>query len=180
MSDFRVASRYARSVFDLSIELKMVDKVYVDMLLVEQVCTDNRKLVTLLKNPIVRYDFKLRILHKIFEKHIDKLTVKFFDLICRKNRASILPEVSKVFVMLFHDHKGIVRADIASAVELSDAIKKDFEGIVAKATGKKVELETSIDESLLGGYVLRIGDKQIDDTLKSKLNNLRRELKSRP
>lgn len=180
MSDFRVASRYARSVFDLAIELKIVDKVYADMLLVEQVCASNRKLVTLLKNPIIRYDYKLRILHKIFKKHIDKLTLKFFDLICRKNRAGILPEVSKVFVMLFHDYKGIVKADIATAVELSATIKKDFEGIVAKATGKKVELETSVDESLLGGYVLRIGDKQIDDTLKSKLNNLRRELKSRP
>lgn len=180
MSDFRVASRYARSVFDLAIELKIVDKVYADMLLVEQVCTNNRKLVTLLKNPIIRYDYKLRILHKIFKKHIDKLTLKFFDLICRKNRAGILPEVSKVFVMLFHDYKGIVKADIATAVELSATIKKDFEGIVAKATGKKVELETTVDESLLGGYVLRIGDKQIDDTLKSKLNNLRRELKSRP
>lgn len=180
MSDFRVASRYARSVFDLAIELKIVDKVYADMLLVEQVCTSNRKLVTLLKNPIIRYDYKLRILHKIFKKHIDKLTLKFFDLICRKNRAGILPEVSNVFVMLFHDYKGIVKADIATAVELSVTLKKDFEGIVAKATGKKVELETSVDESLLGGYVLRIGDKQIDDTLKSKLNNLRRELKSRP
>lgn len=180
MSDFRVASRYARSIFELSIELKLVDKIYNDMILLEQVCTDNRKLVTLLKNPVVRYDYKLRILHKVFEKHVDKLTLKFFDLICRKNRARILPEVSKVFVMLYHDYKGIVKADIAAAVELSATIKKDFEGIIAKATGKKVELETTVDESLLGGFVLRIGDNQLDDSMKSKLNNLRRELKSRP
>jgi len=180
MSDFRVASRYARSVFDLAIELKIVDKIYNDMLVIEQVCKSNRKFVTLLKNPIVRYDYKLSILHKIFEKHVDKLTLKFFDLICRKNRTSILPEVSKVFVMLFHDYKGIVRADITSAVELSTSIKKEFEGIVAKATNKKVELATTVDESLLGGYVLRIGDNQIDESLKNKLNNLRRELKSRP
>lgn len=180
MSDFRVASRYARSVFDLAIELKNVDKVYSDMLLVEQVCKENRKLATLLKNPIVRYDYKLRVLHKIFEKYIDKLTSKFFDLVCRKNRAGILPETSKVFVMLYHNYKGIVRADVSSAVELTDEIKKNFEGIIGKATGKKVELESKIDASLLGGYVLRIGDNQIDDSLKSKLNNLRRELKSRP
>ena len=180
MSDFRVASRYARSVFDLAIELKIVDKVYDDMLLLGQVCADNRKLVILLKNPIVRYDYKLRILHKIFEKHVNKLTIKFFDLICRKNRASILPEVSRVFVMLYHDHKGIVSADVSTAVALSVAIKKEFEEIIGKATGKKVELDTKVDESLIGGYVLRIGDNQIDDSLKSKLNNLRRELKSRP
>lgn len=180
MSDFRVASRYARSIFDLSIELKVVDKVYEDMLLIEQVCKDNRKLVTLLKNPIVRYDYKQRVLNKIFKKHLDKLTLKFFDLICRKNRASVLQEVSKVYVILFHEYRGIVRADISSAVELSSAIKKEFEGIISKATGKKVELGTKVDASLLGGYVMRIGDNQIDDSLKSKLNSLRRELKSRP
>ena len=180
MSDFRVASRYARSVFDLAIELKNVDKVYADMLVLDQVCKDNRNLVTLLKNPIVRYDYKLRILRKVFDKHVDKLTLKFFDLICRKNRASILPEVSKVFVMLFHDHKGIIKADISSAVKLSAAIIKEFDGIISKATGKKVELDSTIDESLIGGYVLKIGDNQIDNSLKSKLNKLRRELKSRP
>ena len=86
MSDFRVASRYARSVFDLAIELKKVDAIYADMLVLDQVCKANRRLVTLLKNPIVRYDFKLRVLHKVFDKHVDKLTLKFFDLICRKNR----------------------------------------------------------------------------------------------
>ena len=180
MSDFRVASRYARSVFNLAIELKKVDKVYADMLLLDQVCKDNRGLVTLLKNPIVRYDFKLRVLHRVFEKHVDELTIRFFNLICRKNRSSILPSVSGVFVQLFHDYKGIVKADISSAVKLSAAIQKDFENIVAKATGKKVELESTVDESLLGGYVLKVGDNQVDNSLKSKLNNLRRELKSRP
>jgi len=180
MSDFRVASRYARSVFDLAIELKIVDNIYRDMEVVGQVCADNRKLVTLLKNPIVRFDYKQRIIRKIFEKHVNELTIRFFDLICRKNRASILPEVSRVFVILYQEYKGIVSADISSAVVLSDSVKKEFESIIAKATGKQVELESTVDESLIGGFVLQVGDNQIDDSLKSKLNNLRRELKSRP
>lgn len=180
MSDFKVASRYARSVFELAIELKNVEKVYEDMLLLEQVCTENRRLVTVLRNPIIRYDFKLRVLNKIFEKHVDTLTTKFLKLVCRKNRASILPAVSNAFISLYHDYKGIIRADVSTAVELTDEIKKDFERIIADATSKKVELESKVDESLLGGYVLTIGDNQLDDSLKSKLNNLRRELKNRP
>ena len=180
MSEFRVASRYARSIFDLAIELKIVDKVYNDMLVIEQVCKENIKLIILLRNPIVRYDYKLRVLNKVFDKHVNELTSNFFGLICRKNRASILPEVSKVFVSLYHDYKGIVRANVSTAVDLSSSLKQEFEAIITKATGKKVDLETTVDESLLGGYVLNIGDSQIDDSLKSKLNNLRRELKSRP
>ena len=82
--------------------------------------------------------------------------------------------------MFYHDYKGIISADISSAVEISGAIHKEFEDIISKATGKKVELDTTVDESLLGGFVLRVGDRQLDNSIKSKLNNLRRELKSRP
>ncbi len=179
MSVFRVASRYARSIFELAIELKNVDRVYKDMLLIEQVLSENRNLVTLLKNPIVRYDYKLRVLNRVFEKYMDQLTLKFFGLICRKNRPEILLDSTKAFLDLYRNYKGIVSANISSAVQLSTQINKDFESIIAKSTGKKVELEAHVDPSLLGGYVLKLGDKQIDNSLKSKLNNLRRELKSR-
>ncbi len=179
MSEFRVASRYAKSVFDLAIEQKKVDHIYKDMVLVEQVLSENNKLIILLKNPIIRYDYKLKVLNKIFEKHLNKLTLDFFSLICRKNRAQILKECCRVFVDLYHDYKGIVRANVSTAIEISSEIKSDFENIILKATGKKVELETKVDESLLGGYLLRIGDNQIDDSVKNKLNNLRREFKNR-
>jgi F-type H+-transporting ATPase subunit delta len=180
MSEFRVASRYARSIFDLAIEMKNVERVYEDMLIIEQVLKENRGLVTLLRNPIIRYDYKLRVLNHVFEKHMDKLTLNFFGLICRKNRAQILLDCTKAFLDLYRSYKGIVRANISTAVKISAQISKDFETIISKSTGKKVELETKIDESLLGGYVLKVGDDQIDNSLKSKLNNLRRELKSRP
>jgi F-type H+-transporting ATPase subunit delta len=180
MSGYRVASRYAKSVFDLAIELKLVEQVYKDMVLLEQVCRDNRNLVNLLKNPIVKYDYKLNVLNRIFEGHVNDLTLKFFALICRKNRADVLQETSKVFVTLYHEYKGIIRANVASAVDLSDEIRKVFEAIVSKATGKKVELNTKVDESLIGGYILQVGDDMIDNSLKNKLVSLRRGLKSRP
>lgn len=179
MSDFRVASRYARSLFDLSLELKNSKKIFDDMLIVGKVCQDNRKLVILLKNPIVRYDYKLRILNKIFSGHLNDLTLKFFGLICRKNRASILPDCSKVFVKLYHEHNGIIEASVASATELPEALKKEFASLVEKSTGKTVELDSSVDRSLIGGYQLKVGDLLIDDSLKNKLNILKRGLKSR-
>jgi len=179
MSNYRVASRYAKSVFDLAIEIKLVDKVFNDMLLIDRVCNENRSLVIMLKNPIIRYDFKLNVLTRIFQKHVEEITMKFMTLICRKNRADILPATSKVYVELYHGYKGIIRADVSSAVKLSSEIQKDFISIVTKATGKKVELSTNVNESLIGGYILQVGDKMIDNSLKNKINNLRRELKSR-
>jgi F-type H+-transporting ATPase subunit delta len=179
MAGYRVASRYAKSIFDLAIELKSVEQVYKDMLLIDQVCQDSRPLLVLLKNPIIRYDYKLRVLNKIFQKHVNKMTQQFFSLICRKNRADILPDVSKVFIEHYHEYKGIVSADVLSAVALSATIRQDFESIVSKATGKKAELHAEVDESLIGGYVLQMGDRMIDNSLKNKLNALRRGLKSR-
>lgn len=180
MSEFRVASRYAKSIFELAIEMKNVERVYEDMLTIGQVLSENRNLVTLLKNPIIRYDYKLRVLNHVFEKYMDQLTLKFFRLICRKNRAQILLDCTKAFMDLYCNYKGIVRANISTAVKISVQISKDFESIISESSGKKVELETSVDASLLGGYVLKVGDSQIDNSLKSKLNKLRRELKSRP
>ena len=75
---------------------------------------------------------------------------------------------------------GIVRANVPSPVELSAQVKKEFEAILAKETGKKIALDSRVDQSLLGGYVLRVRDLQIGDSLKTKINNLRRELKHRP
>jgi len=180
MSDFRVANRYAKSLFDLAIELKKLDGIYNDMVLVEKVCQENRSLVTMLMNPIVRYDIKLRVLEQVFGKQVNKATMAFFSLICRKNRAQILPACSEVFITLYHENMGIIRSTVTSAVTLSEATKKDFQSIISKATKKQVELEAKTDTSLIGGYILRIGDLQVDDSIKTKLNELRRELKGRP
>lgn len=180
MSEFRVAARYAKSVFDLVIELNKTEKIYKDMHLIGLVCSENRNLVNLLNNPIIKQDVKLSILTKIFKKHIDPITLNLLGLICRKNRTNVLPDISKQFVSMYNEYKGIVRANVTSAVSLSAQIKNDFESIIAKETGKKVALDMKVDETLLGGYVLRVGDRQIDDSLKTKLNNLRREFKHRP
>jgi F-type H+-transporting ATPase subunit delta len=179
MSNYRVASRYAKSIFDLAIETKLVDKVYKDMLLIDQVCKENRPLVVMLKNPIIRYDFKLKVLTRLFQKHIEEITLKFISLLCRKNRVDILPDTSKVYVEIYHEYKGIIIANVSSAVKLSSEIQNDFVNIVSKATGKTVELKTMVDEALIGGYILQVGDKMIDNSLKNKINHLRRELKSR-
>ena len=178
MSDYRAASRYAKSLFDLAVELKREKNIYQDMNLVEEVVKQNRKLLILLKNPIVRYDYKLRVLSEVFEKHCNELTVKFFGLIARKNRTDILPDVAKIYISLYHEQQGMVRANVSTATKLSKSLEKDFIDLITKSTGKQVELNTRIDDSLIGGYVLKVGDNMIDNSLKHKLNKLRRTLKS--
>ncbi len=178
MSEFRVASRYAKSIFGLAVELGKEDRIFEDMLLIKHVCAENRNLILMLRNPIIKDSAKAKILNRIFEKYVDELTIHFFALMCRKNRAEVIPDTSVVFVDLYDEYKGILRAQVITAITLSAELKKNFEGLVAKATGKTVELETSVDESLIGGFVVKIEDTQLDNSLKAKLKELERELKS--
>ncbi len=176
MSSHRASVRYAKSVIELAQEQKSLEKVKEDMLLFIQVINDNRELEVVLKNPIVPADKKRAILKALFEKRVQPLTFKAFDLIVSKNRESILDEIAVEFVNQYNVLKGIAVATVITPYKLDKGQHKDITQIVADITGMKVELAEVIDESLIGGFVLKIGDKQIDESVKTKLANIQRAL----
>lgn len=179
MSEFRVASRYAKSMLNLAIEQKLEDKVRDDMQLIADTCEENRPLVVILKNPVIKFDKKMNILRKLFEGKVNPLVIRFLELMSRKNRANLLPDIAKVWIDFYNEHKNIIKADITSAAPLtSEARKKVMDAVTAK-TGKKVVLEEKIDKDIIGGYILNIKDEQIDSSISGKLNALRRQLVNR-
>lgn len=179
MSEFRVASRYAKSMLNLAIEQKLEDKIRDDMQLIADTCEENRSLVVILKNPVIKFDKKMNILRKLFEGKVNPLVIRFLELMSRKNRANLLPDIARVWIDFYNEHKNIVKANITSAAPLtSEARKKVLEAVTAK-TGKKVMLEEKIDKDIIGGYILNIKDEQIDSSISGKLNALRRQLVNR-
>ncbi len=176
MGSHRASVRYAKSVIGLAQAQKSLEKVKADMLLFTKVINDNRELEVVLKNPIVPTDKKKAILKALFEKRIQPLTFKAFELIVSKNRENILDEIAVEFVNEYNLLKGIAVATVITPYTLGDEQRKEIIKIVADITGMKVELAEVIDESLIGGFVLKIGDKQIDESVKSKLANIQRAL----
>lgn len=176
MGSHRAAVRYARSVIDLAQEQKSLEKVKEDILLFTKTIEENRELGLVLKNPIVPSDKKRAILKALFEKRIQPLTFKAFELIVSKNRESILDDIAIEFVNEYNVLKGIAVATVITPYKLGDEQRKEIIKIVADITGLKVELTEELDESLIGGFVLKIGDKQIDESVKSKLANIQRAL----
>lgn len=179
MSEFRVASRYAKSMLNLAIEQKLEDKIKDDMLLIADTCQQNRDLVVILKNPVIKYDKKLNILKKIFEGKVDVLVVKFLELMARKNRADLLPDIAATWLDLYREHKNIVKANVTSAAPLTEQARKKVLEAVKSRTGKNVVLEEEVDKDIIGGYILTIKDEQIDNSISGKLNALKRKLLSR-
>ena len=173
MSDIRVASRYAKSLLDLAIEKGTLEQVRQDMLLLDKTVQQNRDYQLMLKNPIIKHDKKLAILKAIFDGKVSPMTSLFLEIVTKKNREAVLESVPKEFENQYNLKMNIQRATITTAVPLDAAQREEFNRMVAARTGKTIQLEEKIDPSLIGGFVLTIGDKQVDDSIKSSLQRLR-------
>ncbi|MFN8349148.1 MAG: ATP synthase F1 subunit delta [Spirosomataceae bacterium] len=176
MSESTVALRYAKSLLDLALEKKVVETVYQDMVFFKKVADENRGLMLALKSPVVRHDKKLAVLEGVFKERVSPVSYTIFKIITQKNRESIINSIADEFIKLYDDYKGIVKAYITSSMPLTADLRKQFTKVVADATGKKVELEEKVDERLIGGYILKVGDRQVDASIKKQLNDLKLKL----
>ncbi len=176
MSEYRVSSRYAKSLIGLAREKDVLEQVKQDMDLFQSTVNESRDLQLMLKSPVISHYTKAGILKKIFSGKLSEMTSKFIDIVCNKTREFLLPSIAIEFLRQYDVMKGIQKAKVISAVELTSEMKEQLLKKVEQLTGKQVELETEIDESLIGGYILQVGDQQIDDSVKGRLEDLREEL----
>ena len=171
-----VATRYAKSLLDLAKEQGLTDKLYADMKFLQKTLADNRQLNVILKNPIVRAEKKNAIVKQVFGTRLNPITMSFLGIIARKNREPIVDAIADEYIAQYDRMKGISHATVVTTMPLSDALRQKFKAMVTQATGNgTIELEEKIDPKLIGGYILRIGDRQIDGSLRSQLNEMRLE-----
>jgi F-type H+-transporting ATPase subunit delta len=181
MRDIKVASRYAKSLLKIAIDEKALEELHNDMQLVNNVCTNNPELLLLLKSPIIRRDKKRAVLDSIFGKHFSKIAGTFTSLIITKKREGLLSDIAAAFIDIYKQHKNIKSAQVTSAVPLSKAQKDSVIALLKATEGTvSVDLHEVVDESLIGGLILRVGDKQVDESIKRKLVNLEMEFDKNP
>ncbi len=181
MSDYRAASRYVRSLLGLAQDQGVLDEVHRDMQLIDKTCDESHDLVVMLRNPIIRHDRKKAILVKIFEGRVHALTMAIIEIVTRKNREGLLPAIANEFHNAYNDFKGIQKASITSTVELDKDLRAEIEEMVKKLSNKKtIELNEKVDKDLIGGFILNVGDKQIDASISSKLKALKLLFKQNP
>lgn len=172
----KAASRYAKSLIDLSTELNALEEIKNDMVLFEQVVNDNSELEAILKNPIVPLDKKSGILNDVFGSKVHQVTNSFLKLVVNKGRSSILFDTAKQFINQYQFIKGIVTAEVTSAIALTAASKAEIVGVVKKEMGaNEVIVKEKVDEKLIGGFILKVGDKQFDASIASGLSKLKKE-----
>lgn len=173
MADSRAASRYVKSLLGLAVEKNALEEVHSDMLMFSDVAATNRQFELLLQSPVIKHDKKLDILQRIFKGKVHSLTMAFFDIITRKNREPILVSVAREFHNAYNEYKGIGKATVTTAIPLDAAMRGEFEKLVRQYSDKKqIELIEKVDPELIGGFVLNVGDRQVDASIRSKIKTL--------
>ena len=175
MKSTKVAVRYAKALLEISIENKSIDAVLGDMQFLSKTINESHEFELLIASPIVSSSKKLDIFEKVFGS-FEKISMSFIRLITKNGREFYLPSIAASFEAQVKAHRGIVPMTITSAVALDDTTKKQIIAKVQATIAGQLEIEEKIDESLIGGFVVRMGDTQIDASVLSQFNNLKQRL----
>ncbi len=175
MREYKVAGRYAKALFDLAIEMKVLEKVYADAELIIDVCEENRDFVLLLRSPIIKDVKKLAIIKDIFEKNLNELTYRFLVVITRNKRESIIKEIAERFVDFYKEYKNILPVNLTAAIKLDEETRGKIIELLNTHSDSTIELTEKVDEKLIGGFVLSFDDKQLDASILRQIKNLKKE-----
>jgi F-type H+-transporting ATPase subunit delta len=180
MQGTRVAARYAKAFIDLTLQQGVLEAAYTDMKCIADVCKSNRDFVNFLKSPIIKTDKKQEVLMQAFAGKLNKVTETYLQLIAAKKREMFLPEIATEFVNQYKEKKNILTAVITTAYGIDDVVRKQVIDIVKGNGNNEVVLEEKINKDIIGGFIVRVGDKQVDASILNKLNDLKRSFTENP
>ena len=168
----RLATRYAKSIIDLSVEQNQLEEVHNDMKLVIKVCKSNPDFVAVLRSPVIKSDKKGKILAATISQQLGKISGGFITLLIKKGRESNLPEIASAFIEQYNEIKGISKVKITTAAPISEEIKNSIIDKVKIVKNKTIELEAVVDDSLIGGFVLETEGKLVDVSILRDLKDI--------
>ena len=176
MSSYNIATRYANALMELAAEKSILKQVAEDMELVFNGIVYSKELRTILKSPVIKTEKKEVILNEIFKNKISDVSTKFIQFVVKKNREDQIYNILKRFRDLYFIKVNRVEAQVTSSVELSGSQKNQLQSSLEQYTQKNVASVYSTDESLIGGFIVKINDTVLDASVKQQLNKLRKKL----
>ncbi len=179
MQNPRLGTRYAKSLIDLSVERGELEVVYKDMLYLQALTKGSKDFFNLLRSPVVKNDVKTKIVNTVTEGKISDLTKAFTTLMINKGRESNLPEVAFAFVEQYKKIKGIHSVKLTTATAVSNEVKTAIvEQVKRTSNMQNIELETIVDQSIIGGFVLQAGDKLVDASISYDLKEIAKQFEN--
>ncbi len=171
----RAAIRYAKAVLSLAQDKKATSAIQKDMQSIIATISESAELRMVLNSPLIKSEVKLASLREIF-KNTGEITQKLFDVLIENKRVHLLDDVAKQYSVLFDKLNNTQVAKVTTAVPLDKGLSAKVLTKIKELTGNEATIENVIDESIIGGFILRVGDLQYNASIANKLTNLRREL----
>lgn len=172
-----IAKTYGEALFETALEKEKIDEMYEEVQGIREVFSENPKLMQLFNHPNIIKEEKLQVVESVFAGRLSPEMTGFLRIVIEKGRQSELDGIFDWFITRVKEHKKIGIAYVVSASALSDKQKKQIEDrLLATTAYEAFEIHFSVDEKLIGGLVIRIGDRVVDSSIKSRLYEMRKEL----
>ena len=173
-----MAGRYAAALFELAKDQRQLERVEADLASFQRMLDDSQDLRRLVRSPVISADDQAKALAAIISKAgVSGLTANFLRLIARNRRLFAAADMMKGFRALLARERGEVSADVASAHALTPEQMQQLSDMLRTTIGKNVQINTRVDPGLLGGLIVKVGSKMIDNSLRTKLSNLKFAMK---
>ncbi len=171
-----IANRYAEALFQLSEEENITKEIYNELHSVLDIVKNNKDLDNVLKSPLVAKAEKVQLIETLFNNKINNNLKNFLKILVEKGRISSLKSIELTFKQLLNDRDNIIEGTVISAIPLTGEKVKELEEKLSKKYNKNVTLENKVDKSILGGVLIRLGNTQIDGSVKTRLDNIKEQL----
>ena len=171
----RAAIRYAKAVLDQANHANISEVVFGDMKSIQETLAGSKELRVVLQSPVVKAEDKKQALIKIFDTNSD-VTKGLIQILSSNKRINLLGGVAEAYVDLYNNSKGVKVATVITAVAITPEIQATVLSKVKEMTGSEnVTIDNTIDDSIIGGFILRVGDLQYNASIANQLGNLKRE-----
>ncbi len=174
MNSARIAVRYAKALFDLALDSNVIDGVYRDMKNIGRLCS-MEEVKQVIGNPVIPLKKREEAVISLVGNDVEKLTVNFITLMFTHGRGEFLSAAARNFVDLTRRHRGIKQVTVTTAVPVDGATKNEMAELIAGHKTGSIEFNEHVDESIIGGFILRVDDSYVDASVRNRLNRFRKE-----
>ncbi len=174
MSHTLIAQRYARAIFELALEMNLVEQVRNDMETILSVCETSKDFDLMLRSPVIRAEKKQKVVKAIFGDKVGELSMRYMGIIIRKKREEYLRYIAGEFISIYKKFKNIFTVHFQSASAITDEIRRKVVELLEKQTGGSIELVEEVKKELVGGFVLSYDDYKYDASIAYQLRRLRK------
>ncbi len=176
IKNIKTAKRYSNALLKSAIDAGSLEKIYNDLIFVDETIRVNSQLKEFIENPVIKNQDKKDVINKLFSVHVEKITLDFLFVLIDSGRIDIFGEVLNQFFIKYNVQNNIVKPVIISAVELNENQKMLLAEKLEKKLLKKIMPKYAVDSNIIGGLIVEIGDKTIDCSLKTKFYNMKQQL----